>query len=233
VKFPPLTDATLLRRYKRFLADVRLADGSVETVFVANTGSLSGCCEPETAVWLRTASASSKYRYCLTLVRPGRSLVCVDTSIPNGVVVAAAKAQQIPQLAGYREYRAEMPLGTSSRADLHCSVHESNMLGRCWVEVKATTLARGKRALFPDAVTERGRKHLVELQERVRKGDRAVQLFFVQRGDCDVFCAAEDIDPLYAAELRRAAQSGVELVALQADVSKRGVGIKRQIPIEL
>jgi len=233
MRFPPLTEATLLRRYKRFLADVRLADGNVETVLVANTGSLLGCVEPETPVWLREASPNSKYRYCLTLVKPGRSLVCVDTSLPNRIVFDAAKAQQIPQLAGYHEYRAEMPLGTSSRADLHCSVHEHNMLGRCWVEVKATTLARGKRALFPDAVTARGHKHLVELQERVRKGDRAVQLFFVQRGDCDVFCPADDIDRAYATELRAAARAGVEVIALQADVTKRGVGIKRQIPVEL
>jgi sugar fermentation stimulation protein A len=232
VRFPPLIEARLLRRYKRFLADVRLADGSM-AVFVPNTGSLLGCVVPEAPVWLRKNPATAKYRYCLTLVKPGRSLVCVDTGIPNRVVFDAAQRQLIPQLAGYREYRAEMPLGTSSRADLHCSVHEHNMLGRCWVEVKATTLARGNRALFPDAITARGHKHLVELQERVRRGDRAVQLFFVQRGDCDVFSPAEDIDSAYARELRAAAQAGVEIVALQAEVTKRGVGIKRQIPVEL
>lgn len=233
MQFPQLIEARLVRRYKRFLADVRLADGHMETVFVPNTGSLLGCIEPDTPVWLRPAPEGAKYRYCMTLVKPGKSLVCVDTGIPNRVVVDAAKRQQIPELAGYREYRAEMPLGTSSRADLHCSVHEHNMLGRCWVEVKATTLARGRRALFPDAVTARGHKHLLELQERVRRGDRAVQLFFVQRGDCDIFCPADDIDIAYAGELRRAAHAGVEIVALQASVTKRGVGIKRQIPVEL
>jgi sugar fermentation stimulation protein A len=233
MEFPPLTEARLIRRYKRFLADVQMADGKTETVVVPNTGSLLGCADAETPVWLRENPPHTKYRYCMTLVKPGRCLVCVDTGIPNRVVFDAARGQLIPQLAGYHEYRTEVPLGTSSRADLCCSVHKRNMLGRCWVEVKATTLARGRRALFPDAVTARGHRHLRELQERVRRGDRSVQLFFVQRGDCEVFSPADDIDGAYGSELRAAAKAGVEIVALQADVTKRGVGIKRQIPVEL
>jgi sugar fermentation stimulation protein A len=107
------------------------------------------------------------------------------------------------------------------------------MLRRCWVEVKSTTLVRDRVAYFPDAVTVRGRKHLVELSHVVNKGEKALQVFFVQRADSDVFRPADDIDPLYGKALRKAFKAGVGVLALQARVSKRGVTIKRQIPVEL
>jgi sugar fermentation stimulation protein A len=149
------------------------------------------------------------------------------------VVHAGIEAQAIPQLEGYHELVPEMPLGENSRADFCLRVHRDDMVARCWVEVKAVTLARGRTALFPDAVTERGRKHLAELAQRVQRGDRAVQLFFLQRGDCDSFQVAAGIDPAYAQALRGAAAAGVEVLAVAAKVSKRGIEIERQVPVEL
>jgi sugar fermentation stimulation protein A len=234
VQWPALIEGRLLRRYKRFLADVELLDGRRVTAFVPNTGSLLSCTAPGRPVWLRDdGGRGRRHRYTWVLVRPRRSLVCIDTAVPNRVVADFARAQKISALAGYREYLAEVPYGANSRADLCCRVHEGDMLRRAWVEVKSTTLVRDGAACFPDAVTTRGRKHLVELQRAVAQGDRAVQLFFVQRADCDHFRPADDIDPAYGRELRRAAAAGVTVIALQARVTKRAVTIQRQIPVVL
>lgn len=233
MRFPELVEGRLIRRYFRFLADVELLDGQVVTALVPNTGSLLSCVEPGRQVWLAQRHSEAKYRYSWKLVRPRRSLVCVDTSVPNAAVYEAAVRQRIPQLAGYREYLQEVRYGEHSRIDLLCRVHRDDMLRRCWVEVKSTTLMRDGVAYFPDAVTERGKKHLLELQRVVEYGDRALQVFFVQRGDCDSFRPADDIDPQYGALLRAAMASGVEAVALQAKVTKHSITILRQIPVEL
>lgn len=234
MRWPELIEGRLIRRYKRFLADVELPDGRCITAAVPNTGSLLSCIEPGSPVWLRDdASPTRKYRYSWVMVKPQRALVCIDTGVPNRVVHAFARAQKIPELAGYQEYLPEVPYGENSRADLCCRVHRNDMLRRIWVEVKSTTLVRKHIASFPDAVTERGRKHLLELQRTVKAGDEALQLFFVQRGDCDSFSPADDIDPEYGRELRRAATAGVKVIALQARVNKRGVTIKRPIPVIL
>ncbi len=234
MRLPPLHEGVLLRRYKRFLADVRLASGEEITAHVPNTGSLLTCIEPGRPVWVHdTGNEERKYRHSWVLVKPKRSLVCVDTGIPNRVVYDFAVAQKIPELAGYREYLREVPYGENSRADMCCRVHVDDMLRRAWVEVKSTTLMRDGVAYFPDAVTSRGLKHLVELTRAVREGDRAVQVFFVQRGDCSEFKPADDIDPDYGAELRRAVSAGVTAIALQAKVTKHSITIKRPIPVVL
>ena len=224
----------MLRRYKRFLADIKLDSGDKITAFVPNTGSLLGCVEPGTRAWVQdTGDESRKHRHTLKLLKPSRALVCVDTGVPNRVVFEAARSQRIPQLAGYREYLPEVPYGVNSRADLCCRVHSQDMLRRCWVEVKSTTLRRGRTALFPAAVTQRGLKHLRELSAAVANGEDALQLFFVQRGDCDEFRPADDIDPAYGAGLRDAAAAGVTLVALQARISTTSITVRRQLPVKL
>jgi sugar fermentation stimulation protein A len=234
VVLPQLQPGVLLRRYKRFLADVKLDSGDKITAFVPNTGSLMSCVDPGTRAWVQdTGDHSRRYRHTLKLVKPRRALVCVDTGVPNRVVYDAARAQKIPQVTGYHEYLAEVPYGVNSRADLCCRVHATDMLRRCWVEVKSTTLARGRTALFPDAVTTRGLKHLRELSAAVKAGDEALQLFFIQRGDCDEFRPADDIDPAYGEGLREAAASGVMLVALQARVTTKYISVRRQLPIKL
>jgi sugar fermentation stimulation protein A len=224
----------LIKRYKRFLADVELDAGGKVTAFTPNTGSLLSCALPGSRVWLTWVPGDKrKYNWQWLLVKPQRALVCVDTGIPNKVVAEFARRQKIPQLAGYREYISEMPLVPGTRADLCCRVHEDDMLGRCWVEVKSTTLVRGRVAQFPDAVTSRGSKHLIELAKAVAAGSRALQVYFVQRGDCDVFRPADDIDPEYGRQLRHAVSAGVEVAALQARVTTRAITIKRQLRVEL
>lgn len=234
MRLPRLIEGRLLRRYKRFLADVALPGGEVVTAVVPNTGSLLSCVEAGSPVWLREDDgAQRKYKLTWMLVRPRRSLVCIDTAIPNRVVYDYALAQKIPSLAGYREYLREVPFGEHSRADLCARVHNNDMLSRVWVEVKSTTLVRGNTALFPDAVTARGLKHLRELQRVVTEGDRALQVFFIQRTDAKIFSPADDIDPAYCAELRQAVAAGVEVLALQAQVTLDSITLKGEIPVEL
>jgi sugar fermentation stimulation protein A len=234
MRWPELTHGVLLRRYKRFLADIALDSGEVITASTPNTGSLLTCAIPGRPVWLAYYPGEErKYHWQWVMVQPQRALVCIDTGVPNKVVADCARRQRIPQLAGYREYISEMPFTPGTRFDLCCRVHESDMLGRCWVEVKSTTLMRDGGAQFPDAVTSRGAKHLHELIKAVRQGDRALQVYFVQRADCDRFSPADDIDPEYGKALRAAVKAGVEVVALQARVTQKAVTIAGELPVIL
>lgn len=227
----PTLEGRLLQRYKRFLADVELDDGTVVTAHCPNTGSLLGCMEPGSRVVLRDSQdPRRKLRYTFQSIRVGRSLVNVDTALPNAVVADAVARGAVPELAGYASLRREVVYGRGSRIDL---LLEDEGRPRCFVEIKSTTLARGRTALFPDAVTERGRKHLGELADAVRAGDRAVQFFFVSRGDVARFAPADDIDPAYGRALRAAAEAGVELLAYSARVRPDRLELARRLPIEL
>ena len=235
MRFPrALVSGTLVQRYKRFLADVRLHDGgALTTAHCPNSGSLLGCNAPGSAAWLLDSENDARRcRYTWVLVRVGRTLVNVDTGIANRVIHEAVLAGAIPELRGYRRVRREVAYGRRSRVDLLLEDRPGDARP-CYVEVKSTTLAQGRVALFPDSVTERGLKHLRELQRAVRRGARAVNLFFLNRGDARVFRPADAIDPEYGRELRRAARRGVELLALRARVTARGVTLGRAVPIEL
>ena len=225
-----LVEGRLLRRYKRFLADVELDDGEVRTVHCANPGRLIGCKEAGSRVLLRDSeNPRRKLRWTWHAVRVGRSWVGVDTALPNHVVREAIEAGRVPELSGYDELKAEVPYGENSRVDLLLSRGEE----RAWVEVKCTTMARGRVALFPDAVTARGLKHLGELSARVAAGERAVQFFLVARPDVERFRAADDIDPAYGAGLRAAARSGVEVLAYASRVHRTGWDIGRPLEVDL
>lgn len=227
----PTLEGRLLKRYKRFLADVELDDGTVVTAHCPNTGSLLGCMEPGSRVVLRDSQdPRRKLRYTFQSIRVGRSLVNVDTALPNAVVADAVARGAVPELAGYASLRREVAYGRGSRIDL---LLEAEGRPRCFVEIKSTTLARGRTALFPDAVTARGRKHLAELSDAVRAGDRAVQFFFVSRGDVARFAPADDIDPDYGRALRAAAEAGVELLAYAARVRPDRLELARRLSIEL
>ena len=226
----PLLDGILIRRYKRFLADVRLPDGRVVTAHTANTGSMLTCSEPGSPVRLSDHGPTGrKYRHTLELVRAGRTWVGVNTMRPNGIVAEAVRKGRIPELEGYPELRLEVAYGENSRIDLLLVRGEE----RCFVEVKNTTMAYGRSAYFPDARTERGRKHLRELIRQRRKGDRAVNLFLVHRRDCVLFRAADFIDPDYARTLRRARRLGVEILAYRTRISPRGTTIEKPLPLDL
>ncbi|HLP30188.1 MAG TPA: DNA/RNA nuclease SfsA [Geothrix sp.] len=208
-----LVPGILLQRYKRFLADVRLDDGSVVTAHCTNTGTMKTCWEPGDRVLLeRALNPDRKLKYTwLAVERPG-GWVGVETGVPNRVVAEAARRDVLPGLSGLRNVRTEVRYGSEkSRID----VLAEDAAGRqVYIEVKNTTLKEGPWALFPDAVTERGTKHLRELQAMLREGHRAAIALFVHRTDVDRFDAAREVDPVYAAELDRAAEAGVMVLPL-------------------
>jgi sugar fermentation stimulation protein A len=204
---------TLIQRYKRFLADVRLADGSVITAHTTNTGSMKTCWEPGDRVLLESAANPNRKLKLtwLAVERPG-GWVGVETGMPNRVVAEAARRDVLPGLAGLNSVRTEVKYGTeNSRIDVLALDGDGRQI---FIEVKNTTLKDGPWALFPDAVTERGTKHLRELQAMVRQGHRAAIALFVHRTDVDRFDAAREIDPVYATELDRAAKIGVMILPL-------------------
>jgi len=226
-----LTKAKLIKRYKRFLADVEMADGSQVTVHVANPGAMTGLAEPGSDVWLsRSSNPGRKLPWSWELIGTEGGLACVNTAHPNQVAFEAVAAGAIPELTGYSEIRREVTYGTNSRIDLLLAGADRPT---CYVEVKAVTLKQGDAACFPDSVTARGTKHLGDLAERVRRGDRAAMLYLVQRGDCSLFRPADWIDPVYGAALRRAKAEGVETLCYACRLSLDGIEIDRALPLEL
>ena len=230
--FPaPLIHATLIRRYKRFLADVTLDDGRVVTAHVANSGAMRGTAEPGMEVWLSpAANPGRKLKYSWELVRADGALVGVNTAHPNAIAEEAVRAGAIAALDGYAGIRREVRYGRNSRIDL---LLEGPGRPACYVEVKNVHLKRGEWAEFPDAVTVRGAKHLEELRAMVAGGARAVMLYLVQRQDCRAFRPAEDIDPTYAAGLRAAIGDGVEAICYTCHMSLQGISIGEPLPIEI
>jgi len=208
-----LVPGTLIQRYKRFLADVRLSDGSVVTAHTTNTGSMKTCWEPGDRVLLEpAANPERKLKFTWLAVERDGGWVGVETGMPNRVVAEAARRDALPGLPGLREVRTEVKYGAErSRIDVLALDAEGRQV---FVEVKNTTLKDGLWALFPDAVTERGTKHLRELQGMVRESHRAAIALFVHRTDVDRFDAAREVDPVYAAELDRAAEAGVAILPL-------------------
>lgn len=228
-----LTRAVFLRRYQRFFADVRLADGRVVQAHVPNTGSMRSLQTAGVEAWLAPAAdPARKLRWTLVLLgTPAGGLAVVDTGLPNKVVAEGVAAGAVPELAGYAACRREAPYGSrGSRCDLLLTAP-----GRadCYVEVKNVTMASEVvpgRADFPDAVTERGSKHLAELADLARAGTRAVQFFLVDRSDCTAAGIASGIDPGYAAALGRAVAAGVEVVCYRADIAPTRVAVGAACP---
>lgn len=230
----PLVRGRLVQRYKRFLADVTLDSGETITASCPNTGSMRGLTAPGSIVWLaENDSPTRKYRHTWELIEDSISgsptLVGIDSSLPNRIAAEAITAQQIASLSGYARMKAEQKYGVSSRIDL---LLDDDVKGRAYVEVKNVHLSRRPGvAEFPDSVTERGAKHLVELAAMVREGHRAVMLYLVQRADAESFSIAADIDKAYAAGLVAAKAAGVEAIACRCRVSPDEIVIEREIPI--
>jgi sugar fermentation stimulation protein A len=232
MRFPaPLVRGTLIRRYKRFLADVLLDSGEEVTAHVANSGAMLGTSTPGMEVWLSPAnSPTRKLAWSWELCRIDGALIGVNTAWPNAIAAEAIAAGAIPELAGYDTIRREVKYGKSSRIDL---LLEAAGRPTCYVEVKNVHLKRGPLAEFPDAVTVRGAKHLVELRDMVAAGHRAVMLYLVQREDCEGFRPAADIDPVYAAGLQAATGDGVEAICYTCRMGLEEIIIKERLPIHL
>jgi sugar fermentation stimulation protein A len=225
-----LIPGTLIRRYKRFLADVELENGNIVTALCPNTGSLKSCKEPGSPVLLSESSnPKRKLKYTWELIYTNNIWVGINTGYPNILVKEAIKQGTILELQGYEKIRSEVKYGQNSRIDL--------LLERrtelCYVEIKNVTLIENNYALFPDAVTIRGQKHLNELMHIVKKGQRAVNLFVVQRGDTDYLIPADKIDPEYGKLLRTASKNGVEILVYQADISPQRIILSRKLPVLL
>ncbi|KAA1170701.1 DNA/RNA nuclease SfsA [Marinobacter salinexigens] len=224
MKFPePLVEGRLIRRYKRFLADVRLPDGTEVTAHCPNTGSMLGCKPDDARVWLSESdNPKRKLRYTWELVEtaPGE-FACINTARPNYQAREAIESGRVVELSGYRQCKAEVRYGEEkSRIDLLLSDHDSQP--DAWVEVKNVTLAEGGRGYFPDAVTTRGQKHLRELMAQVAKGERAVLFFLVNHTGIETVRPADHIDPDYGELLREACSAGVEVVAYRAALAGQG-----------
>jgi len=227
----PMIAGILVRRYKRFLADIELANGSVITAHTPNTGSMMGCCTPGSRVWLAdTGNPSRKYPFSWELVEAIPDiLVGINTMLPNKLVREGIENGAIPELAGYGSIRTEVAYGReNSRIDL---LLEDGPRGACYVEVKNVTLARDGVGLFPDAVSRRGSKHLRELEEMAALGHRAVIFFCAQRGDVREVRPADTIDPEYGETLRHAVANGVQALAYNASINPGCIRLDRPVPV--
>ena len=225
-----LVEGRLIRRYKRFLADIQLPEGVV-TAACPNTGSLMGCCEPGSRVWLSESdSASRKYRHTWEIVEVGKVMVGINTGLPNKLVSEAIVEGVIGELSGYDTVRREVRYGEeASRVDF---VLESPGREACYVEVKNVTAAATRGiALFPDCVSERGSRHLRELIRMKAQGVRTVQLYCVQRGDVKEVRPADGIDHEYGRALREAIAAGVEVLAYRAKVGPDEIRLVERISV--
>ncbi|WP_193140037.1 DNA/RNA nuclease SfsA [Meridianimarinicoccus sp. MJW13] len=227
----PLVPGRLIRRYKRFLADVELDSGEVITAHCANPGAMLGLKDEGLRVWLEpNDDPKRKLKYGWRLAElPGGHWAGIDTAVPNRVVREALLARAVPALAAYGTVRPEVKYGQKSRVDFLLS---EPGLPDAYVEVKNVHLRRdGDWAEFPDSVTTRGARHLQELSDMVAQGHRAVMLYVVQRTDCARFRLAGDIDPAYAAAFDRAIAAGVEMMCHGCTISQDGVILAENLPI--
>ena len=232
IAFPALTEGRLLRRYKRFLADVELADGSVITAHCPNTGAMTGCAEPGSAVWLsRSDSPTRKYPFTWELVATPAGLACIHSARANAVVNEAFARGLVPGFAAWPTIRTEVKYASGSRIDLLLE----GSAGRVFVEVKCVTLCRdGGLGLFPDAVSERGRRHLLALREVAAEADTRALLFFcVFHSGVTRVSAAGDIDPQYRDTLAQVMDDGVDVLAWRTAVSTRGLELNQALPFSL
>ena len=232
MRFPdPLIRGTLMRRYKRLLADVALDCGTVVTAHCANTGAMTGVSATGAEVWLSPArNPARKLRYSWELIRIGDGLVGINTAHPNRIVEDGIRAGAIADLAGYGGVRREVRYGRNSRIDILLSAP-----GRadCYVEVKNVHLKRGEAAAFPDAVTARGAKHLAEMARLVAGGTRAVTVYLVQREDCVSFSLAADIDPGYAGAFADARTAGVETLCYACRMTTESIELDQPLRLAL
>jgi len=231
MRFPrPLVRGTLIRRYKRFLADVRLEDGREVIAHCANPGAMLGVTEPGVPVWLLEGhDPKRKLQWSWELVWTDGTLLGVNTSAPNKLVPEALARGAMPELRGYDTVRREVAYGLASRVDLLLSAPGRPI---CYLEIKNVHLRRGDLAEFPDCVTARGARHMAELAQMVRDGHRAMVLFVVQRGDCRAFRVAGDLDPAYNRAFETARQAGVEALCYACDVSETGIEIAGSLPLQ-
>jgi sugar fermentation stimulation protein A len=231
MKFPsPLVYGTLIKRYKRFLADIRLDSGEELTAHCPNPGAMMGITLPGLRVALSKASnPDRKLKYSWEMVEVEGTWIGVNTSNPNQIVAGALSLDCIPELTGYKNVKAEVKYGQNSRIDFYLTDGPTQA---CLVEVKNVHLIRANNmAEFPDCVTARGAKHQLELAEQVKNGIRSVVLYVVQREDALTFKVADDLDKAYGVASKAAAEAGVEMLAYSCNMDPDGIRLKRRLEV--
>jgi len=230
MKWPHLISGTLIKRYKRFLCDVKLKNNHTITAHCPNTGSMKECYEPGCTVYLsRHNNPARKLKYTVEMTQMDTSLVGINTQVPNHLVKESIINGKVPSLMGYSRVLSEIPYGENSRIDLLLeNGHE-----RCFVEIKNCTLVKEGVACFPDAVTSRGLKHLVELSSLVSKGFRCAIFYVIQRMDANIFQPADHIDPAYGRKLRQVLKHGVEIIVYDTQIDLKTIRLNRKIPYRL
>ena len=230
MQFPdPLIRGRLIKRYKRFLSDHEIDGGEIVVAHCANPGAMLGLKEPGSEVWLSPSrNPARKLKFSWELLRVDGSLVGINTAHPNRIVAEAIEDGKIPELAGYGPLRREVKYGKNSRIDI---LLEAPARAPCYVEIKNVHLKRNGRAEFPDSVTARGAKHLVEMSDMVAQGARAVMVYLVQREDCHSFALAGDLDPTYAETFVRARAAGVEAICYACKLTTQSITLERALPI--
>ena len=234
MRFPsPLVPATLVRRYKRFLADCVLEDGREITAHCANPGSMMGLAEPGTRIWLEpNDDPKKKLKFGWRLVEHGNGhFTGVDTGVPNRALRAALEAREVPGLDGYTQVRPEVRYAERSRIDFLLS---GTGLPDAYVEVKSVTLSRSSGlAEFPDSVTARGARHLSDLARMVGEGHRAIMFYLVQRTDCTRFSLARDIDPAYGRAFDTARAAGVDVMVMDTQITPQTVMLRGPVRCDI
>ncbi len=227
---PSLMQGTLVKRYKRFLADVRLDNGEIITVHCPNTGTMLSCSTPESQVGLsRSDNPKRKYPFTLEMVKDNSTWVGVNTARTNKLVAEAITKGHIAEFIDINLIKTEIKTSDHTRLDLQV-LHGDNST---FIEVKSCSLAINRWAMFPDAVTARGTKHLHELIRLSQEGQKTCIFFLVQRADADHFCPASHIDAVYGDALRQAAATGVMVLVYQAEVSPKEIRVVRALPCSL
>jgi len=226
--WPELIPGTLIKRYKRFLADMRLSSGDLVTAHCANSGTMKECSEPGRPVYLSFHdNPKRKLKYTWEMIKMSTSLVGVNTLVPNRLVKKSIEDGLVEQLKGYENVKAEVKVSDKSRLDLMLTKGDKE---KCYVEIKNCTLVKEEIAYFPDAVTTRGRKHLVELQRLAKEGNRSIIFFLVQRMDAKAFTPADNIDPAYGKELRKTKRNGVEVIVYDVIIDLEKIVLGKKIP---
>lgn len=226
MEFGKLYHGKLIKRYKRFLADITLDSGEIITAHVPNSGAMTSTIEPECDVWVSFHyNPKRKLKYTLELTKMGDILICTNTGVANKLGVEAIKNGTIKELQGYSSLKTEQKYGQNSRIDILLE----NENEKCFVEIKSVSLKLGDSLAFPDAITSRGTKHLEELISMVEAGHRAVMLYIIQRTDELPFRIADEIDKKYSKMLQTARENGVECLVYQSNISRDKIFIERKI----
>jgi len=226
LKFDKLYKGRLIKRYKRFLADIILDNGEKITAHVPNSGAMTSCIEPNCSVWVTYHdNPKRKLKYTLELTKMGQNLICTNTGVANKISIEAIKDGTIKELQGYDNLTPEQKYGKNSRIDILLE----NENERCYVEVKSVSLRLDNTLAFPDAITTRGEKHLIELSNMVKQGHRAVMLYIIQRTDDLPFRLANEIDKKYANSFNQVSKLGVEALVYQSEISLEHIKVKKKI----